>query len=288
MLASDRSRKTYWPPRRSICLTQTAVFALAALLTAATPSLADYWFLGVGNEGYMDDVDGLFTALTQADNWQEGGDVHSWLHEDRSGSEVLDDLFWLTWLPSSTDVVVFYYSGHGTQELDWGFDEIDLYDECIGMTGAVCTDDEIADELRWLPSTVPLVAIFDTCHAGGMTGGWDDLDTLPNAFVMMSCAEDESSYGGWPYSEFTGHLVDGITWNGNGFPADQWWPGGNGDGAVTLNEWFAYADRYTLGQSPQFCDTNGLGSLVIATPEPATVCLLGAGALSILLRRGRR
>lgn len=267
--------------------TRLIPLALVVLMGSATPALADYWFLGVGNEGYMDDVEGLFGALTQADNWQ-GGHVHSRLHEDRSGPQILNDMFWLTRYPAASDLAVFYYSGHGTQELDWGLDETDWNDECIGMTGAMCTDDEIAAELDWLPSTVPLVAIFDTCHAGGMTGGWDDLDTLSNAYVMMSCAEDQSSYGGSPYSEFTGHLIDGIIWDGDGFPADQWWLGGNGDGTVSLSEWFAYADRYTVGQSPQFCDTNGLGSLVIATPEPATVCLLGAGALSVLLRRRRR
>ena len=284
MNAINRNHET---SRRPQCLTRLFPLALAVLMVSATPAVADYWFLGVGNEGYMDDVEGLFGALTQADNWQ-GGHVHSWLHEDRSGPQILNDMFWLTWYPAASDLAVFYYSGHGTQEFDWGLDETDWNDECIGMPGAMCTDDEIAAELDWLPSTVPLVAIFDTCYAGGMTGGLDDLNTLPNAFIMMSCREGETSDGGWPYSEFTGHLIDGITRSGDEYRADQWWHGGNGDGVVTLEEWFAYADRYTFGQSPRFCDTNGLGTLTIATPEPATVCLLGAGALSILLRRRRR
>ena len=90
MHAINPNRKERWTTEPKTCVIPAAALALAVVLTAASPALADYWFLGVGNEGYMDDVDGLFGALTQVDNWQEDH-VHSWLHEDRPGPQVLNE-----------------------------------------------------------------------------------------------------------------------------------------------------------------------------------------------------
>ncbi|XP_077213542.1 metacaspase-1-like [Tasmannia lanceolata] len=69
------------------------------------------------------------------------------------------------------DSLVFYYSGHGSQQRDYNGDEIDGYDETICPldyeTEGMIVDDEINMTIvRPLQNGVKLHAIIDACHSG--------------------------------------------------------------------------------------------------------------------------
>ncbi|XP_057493884.1 metacaspase-3-like [Actinidia eriantha] len=80
-------------------------------------------------------------------------------------------LRWLIQGCQSGDSLVFFYSGHGSQVLDWDGDELDGYDESLCpldyQTHGKILDDEInATIIRPLPHGVKLHAIIDTCSSG--------------------------------------------------------------------------------------------------------------------------
>lgn len=78
-------------------------------------------------------------------------------------------------------IVVFHYSGHGSQKVDDNGDEIDGYDETLVTYDSGrqdphpnldITDDELYDLLNQLTNKTPNVTfIFDSCHSGTITRG---------------------------------------------------------------------------------------------------------------------
>jgi len=256
--------------------------AFLLVVSATGQAWADMWFLGIGNDGYTRDVEGLYGALTADPTWCPPQPVRSLLRSNRTETQVRDDLDWLTRSPRPGDMAMFFYSGHGVSDTyDWNDDEplFDYDDERIGLQGSHTglTDDELTECLWGLDDRVPVVIILDTCHAGGFVDGHTDLIRLPNAYCLLSCRAHEGSRGGYPYSEFTTHLIDGIS---GGRPAD-----GDGNGIVTLDEWFLFARRGTRGQTPVKYDSGGLGGLPVVAPEPATMAFLVLGTGVLLARR---
>jgi len=255
---------------------------------SAPPCDAGPFMLAVGNDGYVSDGYGLRDALTSTPNWQASGTQTRVLANRRGDQIASDDVAWLSGSAGANDLAVFYYSGHaGSDIFDFSWDEpaSDYLDESIGLlTGDPgLSDDDLAAALRTIDPDTALVVILDTCHAGGFVDGLDDLCTLPNAYILLSCTADESSYGGDEFSEFTEALITAITDSDGGYPAD-----GDGDGRVTLDEWYTCALINTSGQTPQYLDTGNLGAYAVVTPEPATLLLLVAGGLGLLSGRARR
>ena len=80
-------------------------------------------------------------------------------------------------------IVVFHYSGHGSQKVDDNGDEMDGYDETLvtydsghqnPYPNRDITDDELYDFLNQLTNKTPNVTfIFDSCHSGTITRGAD-------------------------------------------------------------------------------------------------------------------
>ena len=68
------------------------------------------------------------------------------------------------------DVLVFYYSGHGSQVADVSGDELDGKDETICphdyATAGMIKDDDFRSLLTGLPAGVNLDVILDSCHSG--------------------------------------------------------------------------------------------------------------------------
>ncbi|KAL2477471.1 Metacaspase-1 [Forsythia ovata] len=80
-------------------------------------------------------------------------------------------LRWLVQGCQSGDSLVFHFSGHGSQQLDFNGDEVDGYDETLWPvdheTEGKISDDEInATIVRPLPQGTKLHAIIDACHSG--------------------------------------------------------------------------------------------------------------------------
>ena len=82
-------------------------------------------------------------------------------------------------ITNEQDIVVIYYSGHGSQALDREDDEPDGWDETIvphdsgradGHPNNDITDDEIYSNVREVTAKTPNVTlIFDSCHSGTIT-----------------------------------------------------------------------------------------------------------------------
>lgn len=70
----------------------------------------------------------------------------------------------------SGDVLIFYYSGHGSQVADLNHDELDGKDETICphdyATAGMIKDDDFNRMLAKLPAGVNLDIILDSCHSG--------------------------------------------------------------------------------------------------------------------------
>ncbi|KAL7157154.1 hypothetical protein ABFS83_02G058700 [Erythranthe nasuta] len=80
-------------------------------------------------------------------------------------------LQWLVQGSQSGDSLVFHYSGHGSQTLDFNRDEIDGYDETLWPVdhqreGTILDDEINATIVRPLPRGAKLHAIIDSCHSG--------------------------------------------------------------------------------------------------------------------------
>jgi hypothetical protein len=67
------------------------------------------------------------------------------------------------------DVLVFSYSGHGTQVKDISGDEPDGYDEALYLYDGTLIDDDIRDAIRNLNEDAIFVFISDSCFSGTVT-----------------------------------------------------------------------------------------------------------------------
>ncbi|HDO19149.1 MAG TPA: hypothetical protein ENG74_00310, partial [Thermoplasmatales archaeon] len=155
---------------------------------------------------------------------------------------------WLANNETENDVVLIYYSGHGTRINS--SNETDGYDECLAQydyeTASPITDDEF-DELLDLLDSDNVIIIIDSCFSGGMTKAIDShLKSIRNTpkvsirdgfkkdiskdgrIILMSSDENEYSYDG----VFTPFLMEGF----KSILADS-----NDDGCISPEEAFDYA-----------------------------------------------
>jgi hypothetical protein len=83
---------------------------------------------------------------------------------------IVSGLHWLVDDASPGDVLVFHYSGHGSQVPDQHGDEADGLDEIICPYDLdwddPFTDDDLYAIVRGLPASVNLTVILDSCHSG--------------------------------------------------------------------------------------------------------------------------
>jgi hypothetical protein len=100
-------------------------------------------------------------------------DLHLLVNERATKTNILRRLHGMIDASRAGDVVVFYFSGHGSQIRDRDGDEIsDALDEVICPydmdwdRGTYLTDDELDDVFEHLPGGVLLEAFFDCCFWG--------------------------------------------------------------------------------------------------------------------------
>ena len=97
-------------------------------------------------------------------------DVTTLLDTEATRSRVLEALGNLVRSAQAGELIVFQYSGHGTQAQDLNDDEVDRYDEALVpidyQSGALLIDDDLADIYRQLPAGAVLTLFMDCCHSG--------------------------------------------------------------------------------------------------------------------------
>lgn len=83
---------------------------------------------------------------------------------------ILSGFKWLIADAKKGDMLVFHYSGHGSQVADVGGEEVDRRDETICphdyATAGMIKDDDFRALLAGLPAGVNLDIVLDSCHSG--------------------------------------------------------------------------------------------------------------------------
>ncbi|HWQ95970.1 MAG TPA: caspase family protein [Candidatus Methylomirabilis sp.] len=86
---------------------------------------------------------------------------------------ILEGIKWLIEGAQKDDVLIWYYSGHGSKVADVSGEDIDGYDESICpsdvATAGDLIDDDIREALSGLAQGAHLEVIFDSCHSGTAT-----------------------------------------------------------------------------------------------------------------------
>ena len=250
-------------------------------------------FVGIGNDGYFNDVIGLRDAISSGLYLND--DFRAYTFEDREGSEVLETILGLQGVFNSGDTLIWYYSGHSRRVYDgtehdetgpssWAESK---YDEAIGIKGHTdrVTDDELSNAFSSISQeNANIITIFDTCYAGGFVGGEKDLNMVPGLTFMGSSGETEDSYSinGQSYSVFTQGLINALSDDS----ADY-----DGNRILTTGEWLKYASSYIestiVGSKqhvPPLTGQNISVGRTLPVPLPSAFVLLAGGIAAFKLR----
>ncbi|VVB72630.1 Caspase domain protein [uncultured archaeon] len=83
---------------------------------------------------------------------------------------IMSELKWLVTGAKKGDLLIFYYSGHGSQMPDLTGEEVDRKDETICphdfATAGMIKDDDLRAVFSKIPAGVNLEVLLDSCHSG--------------------------------------------------------------------------------------------------------------------------
>jgi hypothetical protein len=115
-------------------------------------------------------------------------------------ANIIAGIKWLVTGAKKGDVIVFYYSGHGSQVVDLNKDEIDKKDETICphdyAAAGMIKDDDLRSLFAGLAAGVNLDVILDSCHSGTGTREMAALAAVPvDEQVTYRYIEPSIDYG---------------------------------------------------------------------------------------------
>jgi len=229
----------------------------------------------------LEACDDLYDTLINSPQYWQPSNIHVVKGSQALLQNLIKELLWLRKNSKSEDYVVVYITTHGgqlkRQGLPWDLppkDEADGSDELLVMYNGFNQWYGIIwdDMLNFFLSIIKckgLCLIVDSCYSGGfndspntaieqhkytaesfVTGFAEDL-AAPGRVVLMSCQENEVSYG----SDFSDLLISGFQgWA----DTTTWGASGNNDGIVSAEEAFRMAEFWlNLGyqQHPTIFDS---------------------------------
>jgi hypothetical protein len=203
----------------------------------------------------------LFSTLLDSPAYWQPSNIRVKTASQATLQNLIKDLLWLWKNSKSEDYVLVYITTHGGQlknanGLPWDLppkDETDGSDEVLAMYNGFSQwygviYDDLLNFFLGLIKCKGLCLIVDSCYSGGfndppknvlektkftaesfVNGFVEDL-AAPGRIVLMSCEEDEVSYG----ADFSNLLIGGFQGS-----ADFW---GNGDGINSAEESFEWAE----------------------------------------------
>ena len=243
--------------------------------------VADYQSPRIRDLKYTE-MDALYLrdVLTQYARF-ESRNVKVLLGSQATYANIKREIFWLGEKARPEDLVVFFFSGHGTRVEDYERNEKDGYDEAfcpfetdLNDPSSVILDDEIGTWFRRIKSQKTVV-ILDCCHSGGAAGksleedeskgldmvggatakGLIDFEDDPyakdlapsNRFIMTASDAEEKSYeeptlGHGIFTYYVGEALKGAG------DTDK-------NRSITVNELFDYAKTRTLEKVDQIGKT---------------------------------
>lgn len=205
-------------------------------------------------------AENLYEVLLNSPNWQ-ADHIHKVTAEAATGRRLIKELIWLILNEDRDDMSLIYLTTHGSplkgkegnfidippRDEEDGADEILIMYDGFVKWYAFIWDDLLNFFLSLLQSK-GVCLIIDSCHSGGFnddplftrtsfkeytaesfTNGLVGELSGKDRIVLMSCEENETSYG----SYFSDFLIDGL-WG-----AGDFW--GNNDGINSAEETFQYA-----------------------------------------------
>jgi len=128
--------------------------------------------VGINNyPGLGNDLQG---CINDANDWAKllqlnGFETKIILDKQAGRKNLLNELETLITEAEADDVVVFTYSGHGTNVLDTSGDEVDSYDEALYVYDGIILDDELREIIHKAKAGVHLIVISDSCFSGTVT-----------------------------------------------------------------------------------------------------------------------
>jgi hypothetical protein len=114
------------------------------------------------------------------------------LNEQATTEGILKGLDWLIKSAAENDVLIFYYSGHGSQVADLNNDEEDSIDEILVPhdidfhSGKYITDDMLFDRFTSrVPKSVRTDVILDSCFSGSATRSFGNRFSVGNGTLKQ-------------------------------------------------------------------------------------------------------
>jgi hypothetical protein len=151
-------------------------------------------YIGTGNDlkGCLNDARNMEAMLRDQFAFDE---IKLVLEKDATTAGIKAGLEWLIAGVSPGDVIVFHYSGHGSQlpsklEAD-GYEEI-ICPIDLNWTTRVITDNDLRDVFNRVPNGVNTTVILDCCHSG--TGLDQDAAYRPLTKEVQAITGDGSRY----------------------------------------------------------------------------------------------
>jgi hypothetical protein len=120
--------------------------------------------------GCLNDVKQMSRMLEDHFGFDRTGDVRTLTDHQATTDAIRRGLAWLVGGAAAGDVLVFHYSGHGSQVPDRDGDEDDGLDEIICPYDLdwdhPFSDDDLRSIVDPLPAGVNLTVVLDCCHSG--------------------------------------------------------------------------------------------------------------------------
>jgi len=128
----------------------------------------------VGINNYQGTANDLNGCVNDANDWANllgtfGFETNKIIDEQATKNSILTAFENLINGSSAGDVVVFTYSGHGTQVMDTSGDEQDGYDEALYVYDGSLIDDELSSILKNANKDAQIIVISDSCFSGTVT-----------------------------------------------------------------------------------------------------------------------
>ena len=128
----------------------------------------------VGINNYPGTSNDLQGCVNDANDWSEllkglGFETNLMLDSQATRQKIKTNLNAFITSAGESDVIVFTYSGHGTQVIDTNGDEGDTYDEAIYVYDGTILDDELRMIIDTMNPKATLVVISDSCFSGTVT-----------------------------------------------------------------------------------------------------------------------
>jgi metacaspase-1 len=121
--------------------------------------------------GCLNDVRQMHALLRTHFDFRSGSAISTLTDAEATTAAIVQQLHWLVDEAAPGDVLVFHYSGHGSQVDDRHGDEVD-----DGLDEIICpydldwndpfTDDDLCEIVGKLPTGANLTVVLDCCHSG--------------------------------------------------------------------------------------------------------------------------